>query len=445
MGRTQAELASASALDRDVLYRRIARRIVPFLVICFVVSFLDRVNISYAKFQLQQDLGFGDAIYGLGAGVFALGYVLFEVPSNLLMGRLGARRTFVRIMVGWGLVSMAMMFVSKPWHFYGLRLLLGVFEAGFYPGLMLYLSYWFPARRYAGIVSWFIAGSSVAGLIGGPLSGWIMRDMAGVLGLRGWQWLFFLEALPAVVLGVIAYFYVSDKPACANWLAADEKAALARDLETESATHAVQRSVSFGAALRNPIIYLFAAIYFTVNCATYGLTLWLPSLVSATGVRAVFDIGLLSAIPNAVGVVGIVLLCRHSDATRERRWHFLVCTVIGALALLTLTVTTQSVPLTIAALSVAVVVTYSLIPLFWATPHAFLSGPAAAGGLALISSVGQLAGFFSPYVMGLAKAHTASFSTGLSLMAIVLFIGGLAMAFILPWQKRTAVMVEQSS
>ncbi|AEI83012.1 tartrate transporter TtuB (plasmid) [Cupriavidus necator N-1] len=419
MSRTQAVLEPMNAVDRDVLYRKVSRRIVPFLVICFVVAFLDRVNISYAKFQMQQDLGFGDAVYGLAAGVFAIGYVLFEIPSNLLLARYGARRTFVRIMVCWGLVSMAMMFVTEPMHFYVLRVLLGVFEAGFYPGLMLYLAYWFPTRHYAKAVSWFIAGSSIAGLIGGPLSGWIMRDMAGVLGLHGWQWMFFLEALPAIFLGAVAYFHVSDNPGTARWLSAEEKAALARDLAAENHTHANARSHSFRAALRNPIIYIFAAIYFTVNCAAYGLVLWLPSLVHATGVGSVLEVGLLSAIPNVVGAVGIIVLCRHSDATGERRWHFLTSASIGALALLTLTVATRSLPLTIIALSVAVIATYALLPIFWATPHVFLAGSAAAGGLALISSIGQLAGFVSPYVMGLTKAHTASFSLGLSLMAIV--------------------------
>lgn len=217
---------------------------------------------------------------------------------------------------------------------------------------------------------------------------------------------------------------------------------LTHDLAAEDHARSSARSHSFRAALRNPVIYIFAAVYFAVNCAAYGLVLWLPSLIAATGAWSVFELGLLSAIPNVVGVAGILLLCRHSDATTERRWHFLACTSIGALALLTLTVTTRSVPLTILALSVAVIVIYSLLPIFWATPHAFLTGSAAAGGLALISSIGQLAGFVSPYVMGLTKAHTASFNTGLSLMAIVLLLGGLAMAFVLPW-KKDAVLVGQ--
>lgn len=439
MSRTQAAPESRNDSGRDALYRKISRRIVPFLVICFVVSFLDRVNISYAKLQMQNDLGFGDAVYGLAAGVFAIGYVLFEIPSNLLMARYGARRTFMRILVCWGLVSMAMMFVTTPTHFYVLRVLLGVFEAGFYPGLMLYLAYWFPSRHYAKAVSWFIAGSAVAGLIGGPLSGWIMRDMAGVLGLYGWQWMFFLEALPAIFLGVLAYFYVSDRPGSADWLSPEEKTVLSRDLAAETNAHADARSHSFRDALRNPVIYVFAAIYFAVNCAAYGLVLWLPSLIAATGVGSVFEVGMLSAIPNVVGVVGIVMLCRHSDATTERRWHFLVSASVGALALLALTATNRSVPLTILALSIAVIAIYSLLPIFWATPHAFLTGSAAAGGLALISSIGQLAGFVSPYVMGLTKVHTASFNTGLTLMAIVLLSGALAMTFVLPWQKEAAL------
>jgi D-galactonate transporter len=429
----------------DGLYRKIALRIVPFLVLCYVVSFLDRINISYAKFQIQQDLGFGDAVYGLVAGVFAIGYVLLEVPSNMLMARYGARKTFVRIMVGWGVVSMAMMFATKPAHFYILRVLLGAFEAGFYPGLLLYLTYWFPRKRYASVAAWFTAATPVAGIIGGPLSGWILRDMGGIYGLRGWQWLFFIEALPAVILGVVAYFYVSDKPDAAGWLSADEQKSLAADFAAENQMQRGDRFHSFGAALGRPLIWVFAGVYFAFCCATYGLTLWLPSIVYAIGVHSIFDVGLLCAIPNVAGVFGIILLSRHSDAVNERRWHFFICASIGAVALLSLPFTTQSVPLTLVALSIAVIGSFSLYPIFWATPPAFLSGSAAAGGLALISSVGQLSGFVSPYVMGLTKARTGSFSTGLAVMAIVLFVGALAMTFLVPWRREEVKRRETSS
>ncbi|CAB3745557.1 Putative tartrate transporter [Paraburkholderia sediminicola] len=441
----QLALESASAFEMDVLYRKITLRIVPFLVICYVVSFLDRINISYAKFQIQQDLGFGDAVYGLAAGMFAVGYVLFEVPSNMFMARYGARKTFVRIMVGWGIVSMAMMFATKSIHFYALRILLGAFEAGFYPGLMLYLTYWFPSKRYASAVSWFTAASPVAGMIGGPLSGWILRDMTGTYGLHGWQWLFFLEALPAIILGAAAYFYVSDKPSTADWLSVGEKSSLAADLSAENQMRRSDRFHSFGAALRRPLIWIFAGVYFAFCCATYGLILWLPSIVYATGVSSIFEVGLLSAIPNVAGIFGILVISRHSDKTTERRWHFFICALIGVVALLLLPFTTRSVPLTIITLSVAVIGSYSLYPIFWATPPAFLSGPATPGGLALISSVGQLAGFISPYVMGLTKDHTGSFSTGLVLMALVLLVGALAMAFFLPWRREGAVQFEKSS
>jgi sugar phosphate permease len=348
-------------------------------------------------------------------------------------------------MIGWGVVSMAMMFATKPLHFYILRILLGAFEAGFYPGLLLYLTYWFPRKRYASAASWFTAATPVAGMIGGPLSGWIVRSMTGAYGLRGWQWLFFVEALPAVVLGAVAYFYVSDKPRDAGWLSAEEQATLVEDLAAENQRHSGDRFHSFRAALCRPLIWTFAGVYFAFSCATYGLVMWMPSIVYATGVHSILEVGLLTAIPNVAGIFGIILLSRHSDATNERRWHFFICASIGALALLSLPFAAQSVPLTIVALSVAVVGSFSLYPIFWATPPAFLRGSAAAGGLALISSVGSLSGFVSPYVMGLTKTQTASFSTGLTLMAIVLFVGALAMTLLLPWRQEAEQHIEMSS
>lgn len=289
----------------DALYRKVSWHIVPFLFVCYVVSFLDRINIGFAQLQMKHDLGFSDAMYGLGAAVFYVGYVLCEVPGNMLLARFGARRTFTRIMLLWGLASTAMMFVSTPTHFYVLRFALGVFEAGFFPGIVLYLTYWYPARRRAAVLSVFFAGVAVAGVLGGLFSGWIMRDMSGTLGLEGWRWMFAIEGVPAVLLGLMAAWWLVDGPQAARWLTASEKAYLIaqRDADHRAAGHA-HSSRSFADALRNPRVYLFAFIYFSLTCASLTLNFWMPLMIRDFGVHDVLWISLYTVIPNAVGAVG---------------------------------------------------------------------------------------------------------------------------------------------
>ncbi|HXZ10535.1 MAG TPA: MFS transporter, partial [Paraburkholderia sp.] len=283
--------ASASAHDEQ-LYRKVSMRIIPFLFLCYVVSFLDRINIGFAQLQMKHDLGFSDAMYGLGAAVFYVGYVLFEVPSNMLLARFGARRTFTRIMLLWGIASVGMMFVSTPTHFYALRFLLGVFEAGFFPGIVLYLTYWYPAHRRAAVLSIFFAGVAVAGVLGGLFSGWIMRDMAGVLGLFGWQWMFVIEGVPAVLLGLVAAFWLVDGPQHARWLSTAEKEHLIAQRDAGHKAWAAHSSTSFAHALRNPRVYLFAFIYFSLTCASLTLNFWMPLMIRDFGVHDVLWISL---------------------------------------------------------------------------------------------------------------------------------------------------------
>ncbi len=304
--------ASVSEFSDAQLFRKIAWRIVPFLFLCYVVSFLDRINIGFAQLQMKHDLGFSDAMYGLGAAVFYVGYVFCEVPSNMLLARFGARRTFMRIMLLWGLASTGMMFVSQPSHFYVLRFLLGVFEAGFFPGIVLYLTYWFPANRRAAAISVFFAGVAVAGVLGGLLSGWIMRDMSGVLGLHGWQWMFAIEGAPAILLGVVAWFWLCDRPEHARWLSDAERERLAADLAADRARTGAPAPHSLRQVLAEPRTYLFAFIYFSLTTALLMLLFWMPLMIREFGIHDVVQISLLSVVPNAIGAAGLIAIARRS-------------------------------------------------------------------------------------------------------------------------------------
>jgi sugar phosphate permease len=411
----------------QALFRKITLRIVPFLFVCYVISFLDRINTGFAQLQLKHDLNFTDAMYGLGTAVFYLAYVIFEVPSNMLMAKIGARKTMVRIMFLWGLASAGMMFVSQPAHFYSLRFLLGMFEAGFFPGIVLYLSHWYPPQRRAAIYSVFYAGVAIAGVLGGLISGWIMRDMAGVAGLRGWQWLFFIEGFPAVILAVIAFFYLTDEPRHASWLSADEKARLHVALDGAHPVLGGHRLSSLLVTLRNPRVYLFAAIYFALTAATLTLNFWMPLIVQGFGARGVVSISLYTVIPNAVGALGIIVISRRSDRKAERRKHFAACTIGGAVALLAMQSFHGNFVLSLAILSIANALTLAALPIFWAVPTAVLSGPSAASAIALISSLGITSGIASNWGVGLIRTRTGSIDDALILLAVLLVASGLAM------------------
>lgn len=420
------------AQDEDALYRKVWMRIVPFLFLCYVVSFLDRINIGFAQLQMKHDLGFSDAMYGLGAAVFYVGYVLCEVPSNMLLARFGARRTFMRIMFLWGVASVGMMAVSSPGQFYTLRFLLGVFEAGFFPGIVLYLTYWFPAHRRAAVMAIFFAGVAVAGVLGGLVSGWIMRDMAGVMGLAGWKWMFAIEGAPAVLLAFVAGKCLVDSPRQAHWLTSEEQAFItARAAEGAAASngsHARSHSLAaLAGVLRTPRVYLFAFIYFALTCGSLALSFWMPLMIRDFGVTDVVAVSLYSVVPNAIGAVGLILIARRSDRTGERHRHFLACTVGGALALAALTLHPPSFAAMLALLSVAAVLIFAALPVFWSLPPSHLPAHAAAAGIALISSVGITSGIVSPWVIGLIKASTGKMDYALLLLAGLLVASGLAM------------------
>ena len=425
-------------VNDDSLLRKIAWRIVPFLFFCFVVLFLERINIGFAQLQMKHDLGFTDAMYGLGAAVFYVGYVICEVPSNLLLARFGARKTFSRIMLLCGITSMCMMFVSTPSAYYTLRLMLGIFEAGLFPGIILYITYWFPEHRRAAIMSMFIAGVAVAGIVGGLFSGWIMRDMNGVLGLFGWQWMFALEGMPAVALGLVGWLRLVDTPAQAKWLSDSERMRLSELLDNSRSPQ--KESEPTRAVVANPKVYLLSFIYFTLTCASLTLNFWLPLIIRDFGVRDVATVSLLSVIPNLVGIVGLIVIARHSDRTKERRRHFAFCTLGGAIALGALTLHVQSLWLMLGILSVACVMIYAALPIFWAVPPTQFPKHHAPAGISLISSIGITSGVISPWAIGVERTRTGSIDDAVYVVALLLISSGAALLFgIRPTSKATAV------
>ncbi|GLK55463.1 D-galactonate transporter [Methylopila capsulata] len=423
---TDATLPGATAATADFesrTYKKVFMRIVPFLMLLYVIAYLDRVNVGFAKLQMSGDLGFSETVFGLGAGLFFIGYFLFEVPSNILLHKLGARVWIARIMVTWGLVSACFWFVETPVQFYALRFLLGLAEAGFYPGIILYITYWFPSHRRARIIAVFMAAIPISGIFGNPLSGWIMDAFNGVAGHQGWQWMFVIEAIPAVILGVVVYFYLDDRISDAKWLTGDEKALLQREIAADQKGKV--QEASLGSVVKDPRIWAMAFIYFCIVMGQYGLTFWLPTLVKGAGIQGNLMIGAVSAIPFLCAVVVMILCGRSADRMRERRWHLIIPALVASAGFV-VSATTGSPLIGIIALSAAAAGVLTCSPLFWSLPTAFISGAAAAAGIAIINSVGNLAGFVSPYAIGALRDATQSTAAGMYMLAGSLAIGALA-------------------
>ena len=401
-------------------YNKVGWRLIPFLLLCYVVAYLDRVNVGFAKLQMLQDLKFSETVYGLGAGIFFIGYFLFEVPSNVILHRVGARVWIARIMVTWGVISAGMMFVESVTSFYVLRFLLGVAEAGFFPGIILYLTYWYPAARRARMTALFMSAIALSGVIGGPLSGWIMQSFAGVNGLTGWQWLFILEGLPSLFLGIATFFYLDDRIGQARWLTSEEKALLERNIVAENAS---KQDILIGAVFADPRVWLMSLIYFSFVMGLYGVSFWLPTIIKATGVKDALQIGLLTAIPYGSAVVAMILVSRSADRSRERRWHIAIPALLGAVGLVLSAVWGGSTILAMTALTLATMGILTALPLFWSLPTSFLAGAGAAAGIALINSLGNLAGFVSPFLVGWLKDLTQSTNAGMYLLAASMVLG----------------------
>jgi len=404
------------------LYVRVTRRLIPLLFCCYVAAYLDRVNIGFAKLQMLSALRFSETVYGLGAGIFFIGYFLFEIPSNIILHKVGARRWIARVMLTWAVISAAMVFVGTPTSFYILRFLLGVAEAGFFPGMILYLTYWYPAHRRARIIALFMTAIPIAGVIGGPLSGWILKAMTGVSGLQGWQWLFLIEALPSLALGVVVLVYLADSIQGARWLTSEEKQLLTLRISED---HEGVSSHALSDGLTNPRVWLLAAIYFCLIAGLYGAGFWMPTLIQRSGVASPLAIGLLTAVPNASGAVAMVAISHRSDAARERRWHLVIPALVGAAGwLLTVRYGSHSAA-ALVGMSLAMAGVTTSLSQFWCLPTAILAGAAAATGIALINSIGNLAGFVSPSVIGWIIDRTRSPDLGVYFLAAVASIGSL--------------------
>jgi len=414
--------SDTSKTFEESTYRKVSWRLLPFLLLCYVVAYLDRVNVGFAKLQMLADLNFSETMYGLGAGIFFLGYFIFEVPSNVILHKVGARVWIARIMITWGVISAAMMFVTTPTMFYVMRFLLGAAEAGFFPGIILYLTYWYPAERRGRVTATFMTAVALSGVIGGPLSGYIMKNMSGVNGWDGWQWMFLLEGIPSVLIGIAVLFLLDDRVADAKWLTDAEKALLQRNIKAEEGK---KEDLPISKALTSGRVWLMGLIYFSFVMGLYGISFWLPTIIKATGVKDVLDISLLTAIPYGFAVVAMVLVGRSADRHQERRWHVAIPGLLGALGLVLSVMWRGDTVLAMAALTLATMGILCTLPLFWSLPTSFLAGAGAAAGIALINSLGNLSGFVSPYMMGWLKDLTKSTDAGMYVLATSLVVGGL--------------------
>ncbi len=419
---------------------KVTRRIVPYIVILYFVAFLDRVNIGFAALQMNADVGLSPVEFGLGASLFFLGYFAFEVPSNIILHKVGARFWIGRVMVTWGLVSAGMAFVSGATSFYVLRVLLGLAEAGFFPGIILYLSYWFPAHRRAAVTAMFMAAAPIAGVIGGPVSASLMQ-LDGAFGLRGWQWLFLLEALPAVILGIVTLFYLTDRPEYARWLAEDERHWLTRAMADERARLQDHASHSPWQALGNPRVFALALAYFGTSAGLYTVGIWSPQIIKEFGFSVV-AVGFLSAVPSLIAIAGMVVWSRHSDRVGERYWHAALACVIAAIGMWLAANASGSIGVALVGLSFTAWGVSAAKPPLWSIPTTFLSGSAAAAGIGLINSLGTLGGAVGPYMIGSAKGSSGRFDQGLYFVGGTLVISAVVI-LVLRAMKPTASLQER--
>jgi ACS family tartrate transporter-like MFS transporter len=407
---------------RQSAIRKAARRLLPFLCLCYMVNFLDRVNVGFAALAMNEDLGFSPSVFGAGAGIFFAGYILFEIPSNLALQKFGARIWIARIMISWGLVASAMALVHNEASFYALRLLLGIAEAGFFPGIILYLTYWFPARERARIVSLFMVAVPLATVIGGPVSGALL-ELHGLWGLKGWQWLFIIEGLPAVLLGVVVLFFLDDRPEGARWLTDEERQALSAMLAAEAKATREVGYASLGQALTRPRVLVLGLLYFCIAFGLYGIGFWMPQVIQTFGLTPL-KIGFLTAIPYLFAALAMVLWGANSDRTGERIWHVALPLLLAALAF-AWSAMTLPLGLTMVALTLATVGIHAVVGTFWSLPTAILTGTGAAAGIALVNSMGNLGGFAGPFIVGAIRQATGSFNAALWFLAGALLLGAL--------------------
>ena len=394
---------------------KVGWRLIPFLGLLYFAAFIDRVNVGFAAAQMNRDLGFSAYVYGLGAGIFFIGYSLCEVPSNLILHKVGGRRWLARIMLTWAVVAGAMALVKGPTGFYILRFLLGVAEAGFFPGVIYYLTYWVPASGRARLVGAFMTAIPISTALGGPLSSAIL-GLDGMLGLAGWQWLFLIETIPSLILGLVTLVYLPDTPAQARWLTVEERRWLTAKLDAEQSAHGGGRPVTIAGTLMSPRVLALSLCYFGVVLGLYGVILWVPQILAHAGI-APGRVGAAVAIPYAVAAIAMVWWSRRSDRRQERVRHIAVASVVAFLGLAGCAALVDSPLLSVAAISIGAAGTLAIVPIFWTLPASILSGAAAAGAIALINAIGNVGGFAGPFVIGWIKESTGSFTWGLLAVA----------------------------
>jgi D-galactonate transporter len=402
------------------VYKKVAWRLVPFLCLCYLAAYLDRVNVGFAKLQMLNDLAFSNTVYGLGAGIFFLGYVLFEVPSNIALHKVGAKLWIARIMVSWGLIGAAMAFVQTPTQFYVLRFLLGVAEAGFIPGVLLYLTYWFPAAWRGRIIALFLAAIPMSNIIGGPLSGWILNNFGGVAGLAGWRWLFIIETVPSILLGIVILFYLDNRVEDARWLSDEERRVIHEDIANEAKQI---EHVNVMDALKSARVWMLGLIYFCIASSIYIASFWMPTLIKQLGVSDPLAIGWLTTIPYSVAIIAMILTNVSADRMRERRWHTAVPCLVTAAGLALCATPEYGLVIAMLALTLAAAGASASQASFWSLPSSFLTGAAAAAGIALVNSLGNLAGMASTSLVGWLTDLTGSPSSSLYLFSALLVVG----------------------
>lgn len=424
---------------KEIAYRRIAQRVIPFLFLSYVVCNIDRMNAGFAALDFQKDLGFGPAVYGLGASLFFVGYALFELPSNLLLEKIGARKTFFRIMVLWGIASAAQAFVKTPTQFYIVRMVLGAAEAGFLPGAIYYLTRWFPSDRRAQIQSMFYIGMPVAGIVGSPISGLIMHAFHDSTSLKGWQWMFILEATPTLVLGAYAMLGLAERPSTARWLTPGQRRAVTAELMAEEGRHqpSSHSSSVIVAAMKEPLVWIAGFVYLCLICASSALSFWMPSVIKSFGQKDPLGIGVLSAAPAVAMLITMIFLSRHSDRTRERRWHLGAPLFCGSACLVCLGMFQGNIIVSMILLTVASGLIAGCYPVFWAIPSSTLPRSIGAAGIGLVGSIGSIGGLMGSSIFGFARAHFGSFSVGLYLIALIVVAGALLIVIGVPHQSKT--------
>ncbi len=416
---SEPQQAAFSAEFEKAVYRKITWRLIPFLFLCYIFAYVDRVNVGFAKLQMQQDLGISDAVYGAGAGIFFIGYFFFEVPCNIALQKIGAKRWLGPIMIVWGIVSACTMLVRTEFQFYAVRFLLGMVESGFFPGVILYLTFWYPSKHRAKMVAAFMAAIPLSGVLGGPVSGWVLDSMSSVGGLRGWQWLYIVEAVPSILAGIAAFVFLQDEPSKARWLNSGEKTLLLQRLGEEQA-----RKKAAGAghhrladAFRSKKIWVLCFVYFGFVMGNYGISFWLPQIVKETLTKDPFKIGLLTMIPWGAAAIAMVVVGHHSDVKGERCWHIALAGIVGALAFAASAVPGISGVMGLVALTIATAGLAAAYSTFWSLPTAFVTGTAASAGIAWINSVGNLAGYVSPFLVGIIRDATHSMTFALAMLS----------------------------